>query len=389
MRALTETLPERKSEYIVTLDGWRALAVMAVVISHANPVDAVAPPSAGVAGRLLVTLLERVGSAGVMVFFAISGFLICSRLLADEKKTGTIGLRVFYTRRAFRILPPALGYLLVLLVLHLTGFLEEISREPFRWSNWFGAILFVTNYIPLPMLSLNHYWSLAVEEQFYFFWPGILVFGGRRRAAMFAAAAVVLVPIVRVVTLSAVRLQDYSRILERTEMRVDSFMGPCLIAILLTIPGWRTRFRSLSSSNWQAVWITAVAVCSVLPLLSKSLQPWQRGIMPSLITILVVSTTLNPSNLLGRLLEIAPLRTVGRLSYSIYLWQQLLLCCRVNASVRLDTFHGVHCWEIIATGLLGTAVLCWFSYKWVEVPLIRAGRHWATGLRSASCAVTP
>jgi peptidoglycan/LPS O-acetylase OafA/YrhL len=317
MKALTETLPERASEYIRTLDGWRALAVMAVLLSHANPTDAVAPPSAGLLGKFSVIFIDRIGSAGVMVFFAISGFLICSRLLSDEDKNGTISLRTFYVRRAFRILPPALSYLLALLVLHLTGLLDPMSREPFRWGSWFGATFFVTNYLPVRMLAVNHYWSLAVEEQFYFFWPGILAWGGRKTAAIFAAAAVLAVPVMRVLVLKSVSLPQYAGILERTEMRLDSFMGPCLIAILLTKPQWRQRLRALSSWQCQIVWIAGIGVWSVLPLLSTSLQPWQRGIMPSLITILVVSTTLNPDNWLGHILEAAPLRTIGRLSYSI------------------------------------------------------------------------
>jgi peptidoglycan/LPS O-acetylase OafA/YrhL len=381
VKSLTETLPERASEYIMTLDGWRALAVIAVLISHSNPTDVVAPPSAGLLGRFIVTVLERIGSAGVLVFFAISGFLICSRLLADEDKNGTISLRTFYLRRAFRILPPALGYLLALLVLHLMGLLEPISREPFRWGSWFAATFFVTNYLPVRMLSVNHYWSLAVEEQFYFFWPGILALGGRKAAAIFASAAVLVVPVARVIVLKSVNSPEYARILERTEMRLDSFMGPCLLAILLTRPQWRKRLLSLSSWRCQIIWIAGIGLCSVLPLLSKSLQPWQRGIMPSLITILVVSTTLNPNNWLGHFLEAAPLRTIGRLSYSIYLWQQLVLCCRVNASASIGTFYGSHRLQVVGTGLLMVAVLCWSSYRWVEVPLIRFGRRWATGLR--------
>ena len=234
------------------------------------------------------------------------------------------------------------------------------------------------NYLPDRMLSVNHYWSLAVEEQFYFFWPGILALGGRKTAAIFASAALVVVPVVRVMILKSASLSDYSRILERTDMRLDSFMGPCLIAILLTRPHWRKRFVSLSSNRCQAIWIAGIGVCSVLPMLNSSLQPWQRGLVPSFITMLVVSTTLNPNNWLGRFLEVAPLRTIGRLSYSIYLWQQLVLYCRTNAAAVMGTLHGIHRLEIVGTGLLLTALLCWSSYQWVEIPLIRFGRRWAT-----------
>src|SRR5437016_2886848 len=86
--------------HLPTLDGWRGVAVCMVVVYHASS-----------------SHLSHVGSLGVSIFFALSGLLICNRLLAEFDRHGRIDLRSFYVRRAFRILPPALVFLAVLAVL--------------------------------------------------------------------------------------------------------------------------------------------------------------------------------------------------------------------------------------------------------------------------------
>ena len=166
-----------KQGYLPTLDGWRAIAILAVILDHivtwqfryAHP-----------------TLFKftRTGPNGVSLFFAISGFLICSRLLEEENATGKISLRGFYIRRASRIVPAALTYLLVI---GLLGFAGYILVSP--WD-WWSSVLFFRNYLPPDMISRGwggytmHYWSLAVEEHFYLLWPGLLVFVGRGARVM-------------------------------------------------------------------------------------------------------------------------------------------------------------------------------------------------------------
>ena len=122
-----------KVGYIPTLDGWRAIAITGVVLEHGgNRV-------LRWLGHGVGTYLWDNGGHGVDLFFAISGLLICSRLLDEEKKFGHISLRGFYVRRACRILPPAILYLAVVGVLSLIGILTISKLDWFAASSSFAT----------------------------------------------------------------------------------------------------------------------------------------------------------------------------------------------------------------------------------------------------------
>lgn len=111
----------RPSNYIPTLDGWRAIAVLMVIGVHGS-----------------TSPLLKYGGHGVNIFFVISGFLICSRLLDEEDRFGRISLKRFYLRRTFRILPPAFFYILAINLLGVAGLMTTGSdrnpRFPFLLS---------------------------------------------------------------------------------------------------------------------------------------------------------------------------------------------------------------------------------------------------------------
>jgi len=159
--------------YLPTLDGWRAFAVLAVIFSHGVL-------SASVSAHLphwAFRAINGSGTKGVQLFFAISGFLITSRLIEEWNCFGRISLKRFYVRRVCRILPPAMTYLLVIAILGLANILL------IQWSCWLSAVCFFRNYMP-PGIGVfdDHYWSLSVEEQFYLIWPALLVLFGLYRA---------------------------------------------------------------------------------------------------------------------------------------------------------------------------------------------------------------
>jgi len=165
--------------YIPTLDGWRAIAILAVIVHHAT-VSYVYPSGPYPSGRGL-WISRLLGDHGVAIFFAISGFLICTRLLQEHRKTDRISLKSFYLRRAFRILPPYFLYLAILGVIAAAGVIEV---EPIEW--WSCAFFF-RNYMPGPHPPFTgwytgHFWSLSIEEHFYLFWPLMLVVCGNKRA---------------------------------------------------------------------------------------------------------------------------------------------------------------------------------------------------------------
>src|SRR5207248_5891757 len=105
-------------------------------------------------------------------FFAISGYLICTRLLVEEETTGSISLRSFYIRRVFRILPPAYVYLAVVAGLSAAGMIAA------AWTDIASAALFYSNYIEPRSWFTGHFWSLAMEEHFYLLWPPLLLLLG-------------------------------------------------------------------------------------------------------------------------------------------------------------------------------------------------------------------
>jgi peptidoglycan/LPS O-acetylase OafA/YrhL len=152
-----------RTGYFPTFDGWRALAVLAVVLAHDTTYNA---------GPLNTNWFHQHAQFGVSIFFGISGLLICSRLLQEETAHGRISLKGFYVRRGFRILPPVAGYLLVIGMLSLFHFISVSPRE------WIASLLFFRNYGFLVGTAAKydwytfHFWSLAVEEHFYLILPG-------------------------------------------------------------------------------------------------------------------------------------------------------------------------------------------------------------------------
>jgi peptidoglycan/LPS O-acetylase OafA/YrhL len=158
---------------IPTLDGLRAAAISIVIASHIDQHQSMA--------------LSRIGHMGVMIFFALSGYLITARLLDEYAANGRISLRNFYLRRAFRILPPALTYIAILSILAAAG-LVVCNAAAIR-----GALLFYVNYMDVGDTGhrVGHFWSLSVEEHFYLLWPlALITFGvskGWRTALMLTA----------------------------------------------------------------------------------------------------------------------------------------------------------------------------------------------------------
>ena len=163
--------------YLPGLDGMRALAVMAVMVYHANP--------EWLPGGFL----------GVEVFFVISGYLITMLLIGEHERTGTVSLRHFYLRRARRLLPALFALLIGVTV--YTALFRRDDLGQLR-GDVLAALGYVSNWYQIwvgqgytaagEFAPLRHLWSLAVEEQFYLLWPlamiGLIHFGRRRLPSM-------------------------------------------------------------------------------------------------------------------------------------------------------------------------------------------------------------
>jgi peptidoglycan/LPS O-acetylase OafA/YrhL len=332
----------RRSGYIPSLDGWRTLAIVWVLLSH-NPVFGI--------GRFTDAWLHENGERGVQLFFALSGMLICGRLLREEAANGTISLRSFYTRRVFRIQPAALTYLACLTVLTLCGVVRP------NWQGIAGAVWMVRNLWPRTFtLETAHFWSLSVEEHFYLLLPGFLVLCRRWRLTLMLAAVAAL-EVWRNVVYATPGLQGFCWMLyQRTDMAIGGILLGCVFALALTRPRVAEAARACLRPSTALLYM--VAAFAAVQWHHSRLE---HVLLISVYPVLITATMLHERSWTTRFLELAPMRFVGRISFSLYLWQQLFFLH--PAGLRR---HAWFCW----VASLACAAL---SYYVVETPLIRLG----------------
>jgi peptidoglycan/LPS O-acetylase OafA/YrhL len=341
---------------IPSLDGLRALSISLVLLGHASLTWGGATGSE--AG------LARLGGIGVDLFFVISGFLITLLLLRERRKTGATSLRAFYVRRSFRILPAYLVFLLSVLILSGLGLVSMTGRD------WAGALTYTTNFLPGTSWPVGHLWSLSVEEHFYLLWPLLLVVAGPRRACVLAAGWLVLAPFVRLAIWRG--CQGTLDIDYCTPARIDTIAAGCLLAYLVD----HTRGRGWLAPP-SAGWAAGLAVLCVGGLVVSNgvLSPvsgaygitMRRTVDALSFAGLVWAGASQSGGALAGLLNATPLVWVGRLSYSLYLWQQPFLNPHSDAWMCR--------WPVNLFLALGLALA---SFALVERPLLslRERRGW-------------
>ena len=339
-----------KSRYIPTLDGWRAIAILWVLEGHSRPWNV-----AGFTNHWL----QSTGYRGVQLFFALSGLLICARLLDEEQRYRSISLRSFYTRRLFRIQPAALTYLFVVALLMLAGKIER------AWTPVVGAALMVRDIWPWAVQNWEtaHFWSLAVEEHFYLLFPGFLVLCRRYRLTL-ASAMVVALEFWALFVLHTPALRKYAMVIYlRTDMVAGGILLGCVFALALRRP----RVLEIAKSYlypWVAVLYTAIVFARLELHHSRS----DHALIITVYPVLITATMLHPGSLTSRILELPPLKFIGKISYSLYLWQELFF--RYDQVPAPGSFrsHPFLCW--CATFACAIA-----SYYLIETPLIRRGHR--------------
>ena len=350
----------KQSSYLPTLDGWRALAILMVLMNHFGP-----------SHNRLLTYITWHGQRGVALFFALSGVLICTRLLREESIAGRISLRNFYIRRVFRIQPASLVYLAVLALLMLAHVL------PCGFSGIGYALVFLRNYLPLDsgptQWYTDHFWSLCVEEHFYLFLPGFLVLTPRRWREWALAAIIAVIEAWKYVILPRHgRLARGWSLTVRTDYAVDGILLAVLLALLLSRPAVRDWLQR-TLRPWLAMTLTAIAWI----LVDRTSAPAAAFFLLVAFALLVVSTMLHAGSLSGRFLELKQVCYVGRLSYSLYLWQMLffvggpyMIPLSTNSALLNHIQQSFWRWPV----LFATAAA---SFYLVETPLIKVGHRLA------------
>jgi peptidoglycan/LPS O-acetylase OafA/YrhL len=359
--------------HLVGLDGLRAVAVIAVVLYHA---DVAWMPG---------------GFLGVDVFFVLSGFLITSLLLVELDRTGRLDFKAFYLRRARRLLPALFAVLAVTALLVVTiaydgaaAFRRDLPGALFYYSNWLSIITDTSyfEFIGRPAM-LQHLWSLALEEQFYIIWPTVALVAyrwrGARMVGLVALGGALLSTVAMMVGSFVGDMPtgaDPSRLYFGTDTHA---MGILLGAALAVV--WRPGRTSPVLPRQAALVITAIGVTALglLVLTFAALGEYStflyRGgfLVVAVLSAVVVAAASHRGVPFGRWLGMRPMRWVGERSYGIYLWHwPLFLVTRPGAELP---FGGLPAFLLRIGLLLGIAEL---SYRYVEMPVRRGaiGRSW-------------
>jgi peptidoglycan/LPS O-acetylase OafA/YrhL len=343
------------------IEGLRGLAVLLVVLFHAG---------LGLPG----------GFVGVDVFFVISGFLITGLLLRERVQTGRIDFLGFYARRVRRLLPAALVVLLVVMPLAFVlyapldrgqvlgdGAAAALSIGNIRFALAAGDY-FANLATPSPFL---HFWSLGVEEQFYLVWPALLVVAAamwRRRPRHGAWLALFNVFVASLVagmmlTISAPNWAFYSLPTRAFELALGGLLAVAAPAVA------RLPRRLLAAGGW----LGALAVVGSAFAFDSSLAfPGALALVPTLGAAALIGAGLAG---VGRLtptsvLSVGPLRFLGRISYSLYLWHWPIF---VLAGVAFG--FGTRPAPIVALWLIGVSIgVAMLSWALVEEPFRRGFR---------------
>jgi peptidoglycan/LPS O-acetylase OafA/YrhL/lysophospholipase L1-like esterase len=370
-RVAPEHAPARLG-YIPALDGLRAVAVIAVLLYHGD--------QGWIPGGFL----------GVDVFFVISGYLITCLLLSDYQQTNGIGLKRFWYRRARRLLPALFTMLFVVslyAILFIPDVLDQLRGEVlaalFYVENWFLIFRNLSYFQSAgrPPL-LQHVWSLAVEEQFYLFWPLILmlvltVWHKSRKALLVAVLIAVAVSTIEMAILYH-PYTDPSRVYYGTDTRVAALMLGAALAFVWA--PWRLIGKTGRNAG---IVLDVVAVFSGVVLIWMFLNMGEfspglyRGgfLLVAMVSALLIAATVHPaSRLVPLLLGLSVFKWIGVRSYGIYLWHwPIFMVTRPHSDVPLTGL------PLLALRLALTFVVAAASYKFVEEP-IRHGaleRRWA------------
>lgn len=356
---------KQKRRYMGGLDGLRALSVLAVIAYHMN-----LPWAGG-------------GFLGVGIFFVLSGYLITDLLIQEWKDTRTIDLKNFWIRRAKRLLPAMLSAVIVVicyvLVFH-RSLLQETWMDAlaalFYFSNWW-SIFHQQSYFDSfanPSL-LKHFWSLAVEEQFYLIWPLLVLLVLRLgRSVKMLYIMTLLLAAASIIDMGLLYQTgtDPSRVYYGTDTRAFALLFGAILACI-----WPSRSLSAKGSKAVGIFLDSVGTLALIFLLLwlSYVNQFEEFLYSgglalfSLVVVVLISALAHPSTLLGKWLGIKPLRWIGVRSYGMYLWHYPIIQLTTPTS-QANEIQPLR----IAFQLILIFVISALSYHFIEDPIRRSAK---------------
>lgn len=340
------------------LEGLRGLAILLVLFFHALP---------GVLSG---------GFIGVDIFFVLSGFLI-TRILVDERlRRQHIDLPAFYIRRALRLAPALLLMLGAFAI--AVPFIFPAEHRGDLWKEAAISAIYMTNWArALDLHSfqfLGHTWSLAIEEQFYLLWPGLLYLLSKRGISPKNLGWMVLG-----IAATSALLRAYlffkgdspMRVYNGLDTRADGLMLGAGLALLLC---YRQEEKQDKPFTWLKIGASAaLAALMLLALKAEWDKPWMIYCGYSLTGILslclIANLSLNSHSLTHAIFSNPAMRWVGRISYGLYLWHFPIYCLLLKA--------GLSQWQTLLAGIPLSFATAAFSYYLVEQPFLRLKKRYS------------
>lgn len=353
------------------LTGLRCVAVALVIVSHAERVT-----TGGYTGWLAPLRLLTDGRLGVLVFFVLSGFLITDLLRREWDTTGKIDLPAFYLRRALRIWPAFYTYIFVVALLGAAGIVDIHYRQIVYAAGhiWnYGNVLGlgpVNQSHPGGRWDFGHFWTLALEEQFYWFWPPVLLYCLTRGHSRLLVFLILFVPVVRMASYFGM-----PQLREQLLMMLHTGVDPILVGCYAGLH--KERLQNLLRRLPYSTAILSVLVATLfllVPVAEARLggywnATYGRTIEAAISATLIVALTVNRDFWFSRLLRTRLFVFVGTISFSLYVWQQLFFSIATPFAFRLP---------LCVAGALAAATL---SYWMIEVPFLRFKDNLGRGKR--------
>lgn len=311
-----------------SLNGLRAVSVLIVIVGHCVGMSnnsSLKNFFSSAFGSLFQIFID--GGFGVNVFFIISGYLITTLLIREDIVLGKISLRKFYLRRMLRIFPPLYFLLLFYFVLQLTGIIH-LSR-----LSWISSLTY-TKFLYHEDWESGHLWSLGIEEWFYLIWPVSFVLLRKKRYKSFFLILIVLGPVIRWFG-SRLVMNDVNAAAYLTFFALVTKGNALAVGCLLAL--YKDNIIDFLGRKWQLYFYGAVIFLLAIPYIYKiigsfdlktfaSSKTERTGLIANiLISIVLFYSIYGPRNYWYSLLNTKAFDYIGKLSYSLYLWQQFFV----------------------------------------------------------------
>jgi peptidoglycan/LPS O-acetylase OafA/YrhL len=368
--------------HIPSLNGLRTISILMVVGSHFSTHHFFL-------NNKLVKYFGYIffnGPLGVSVFFVISGFLITTLLINEKENYGSISLKNFYARRTIRIFPAYYFLLFVYGICQMLGYLH------FSTTEWLVNITYTKQFFPSSSYETSHLWSLSVEEFFYLLWPIIFIKSGK-----FTVKIILVLIVLTIVT----RIVHYKYPIPEFSNSIfstgDALLIGCLFAIKYDdIVNYIYRVKKLGIILFILLLFSVLTFSYLFYLITNGhmsstksylvehiLMPFCNGLLgniglfTNLLIGLIVIYSINIKSIWYTFLNLPFMEYIGKLSYSIYLWQQLFTGDRSS----------LHKLPILLLVLFIFSAAC-FSYYVIEQPFLRFKARFNTFNKSKLNVVT-